>query len=333
MMEIEKLKVLVTGGAGFIGSHIVESLVKKGAEVIVYDNFSTGSIENIKHLEKDIEVIRADILDYDKLLDVCRGVNVISHQAAQLEITKCIDNPIEDLKINAEGSLNVFNAAIKNGVKKVIYASSACVYGQAQYIPQDENHPTNPNWQYGISKLAVEKYADIYNKYYGIPTIGLRYSIVYGPKEWYGRVLTVFLKRAMEGQLPVVWGGDQIRDFIYISDVVSLHSLCIESDIVYNDIFNVSTGIGTSIKQLARLIIEIFDLDGEPIYEDVKEGEGSELLEGRKRLPMELKKMVLDNRKAKKNLGWEPRVRLREGLIKEFEWLKSNKHRWKKMSY
>jgi len=332
-MKLEGLRVLVTGGAGFVGSHIVESLAKKGAKVIVYDNFSSGIIENIKHLEKNVEVIKADILDYDKLLDACKGVDVISHQAAQLEITKCIDDPIEDLRVNAEGSLNVFNAAVKNGVKKIIYASSACVYGQAQYIPQDENHPTNPNWQYGVSKLAVEKYASIYNNYYGIPVVGLRYSIVYGPKEWYGRVLTVFLKRAMEGQLPVIWGGNQIRDFIYVDDVCSLHNLCIENDKVKSDIFNVSTGIGTSIEQLARLIIGLFGINGEPMHEDIKEGEISELVKDRKRLPMELKRMVLDNKKAEKILGWTPNVKLRDGLAREFEWLKSNEHRWNKMSY
>jgi UDP-glucose 4-epimerase len=332
-MKIEGLRVLVTGGAGFIGSHIVESLVKKGAEVVVYDNFSSGSMENLKHLEKDIKVVKGDILDYNKVLEACKGIDVISHQAAQLEITKCIDDPIEDLKINTIGSLNVFNAAIRNDVKKIIYASSACVYGQARYIPQDENHPTNPNWQYGVSKLAVEKYANIYSNYYGIPMIGLRYSIVYGPREWYGRVLTVFLKRAMEGKLPVVWEGNQIRDFVYVDDVVSLHNLCIENDEVQNEIFNVSTGIGTSVEQLAKLIINIFGLKGNLVYENVKEGEVSKLVEGRKRLPMELKKMVLDNKKAKKILGWEPTVELKDGLIREFEWLRSNKHRWKKMSY
>lgn len=256
MMKIEGLRVLVTGGAGFIGSHIVESLVEKCEEVIVYDNFSSGSIENLKHLQKKIKVIKGDILDYDKLLKACKGVDVISHQAAQLEITKCIDNPIEDLKINTEGSLNVFNVAIRNDVKKIIYASSACIYGQSQYIPQDENHPTNPNWPYGVSKLAVEKYADIYSYYYGIPMIGLRYSIVYGPREWYGRVLTVFLKRAIEGKLPVIWEGDQIRDFIYVGDVVSLHNLCIENDEVQNVVFNVSTATETTVEQLAKLIID-----------------------------------------------------------------------------
>jgi len=204
-MKFNGLNILVTGGAGFIGSHIVESLNKSGANVTIYDNFTTGSMENIKHLSNEINIIHGDILDYKKLEKVTQNIDIISHQAAQLEITKCMDNPIEDLKINTEGSLNVFNAAVKNDVKKIIYASSACIYGQAEYLPEDENHPHNPNWPYGVSKLAVEKYADIYHENYGISTNGLRYSIIYGPKEWYGRVLTVFLKRALENK-PLLFG-------------------------------------------------------------------------------------------------------------------------------
>jgi UDP-glucose 4-epimerase len=329
-VNFKGLKVLVTGGAGFIGSHIVESLVEQGSEVIVYDNFSSGSMENLKHSLKSIKVIKGDILDYSKLSEACKGVNVVSHQAAQLEITKCIDDPIGDLKTNTEGSLKVFNAAIKNGVEKVIYASSACVYGQAQYVPQDENHPTVPNWPYGVSKLAVEKYANIYNEYYGVSTIGLRYSIIYGTREWYGRVLTVFLKRALEGKAPVVWGGDQIRDFCYVTDVIAFHNLLIKNCEVKNGVFNVSTGIGTSISNLARLVTNIFDLD-DPVYETINEGEMSKEI-GRKRLPLELKRMVLDNSNAMR-LGWKPQIELKEGLRKEYAWLKGEIHRWKRMSY
>ncbi len=333
MVKIKGLKILVTGGAGFIGSHIVDSLVRKGANVIVYDNFSSGRIENLKDSKKDIKVINGDILDCDKLLEVCGDVQVISHQAAQLEITTCLEEPVRDLRINTEGSLNVFNAAITNDVKKVIYASSACVYGQAQYTPQDENHPTRPNWPYGVSKLAVEKYADIYGTYDRIPMVGLRYSITYGPREWYGRVLTVFLKRAMEHKPPVVWDGGQIRDFIYVADAVALHNCCIENDKLENEIFNVSTGLGTSILDLAKMVVDVLDLEIEPVFESVVEGEVSDLVEGRKRLPLELKVMDLDNKKAKEMLGWEPKVGLKDGLVKEYEWLKSNQHRWKKMSY
>jgi len=329
-MKIDGLNILVTGGAGFIGSHIADKLINQGANVTIYDNFSSGLMENINHLSGKINIIKGDILNYTKLEKACRNMDVISHQAAQLEITKCIDNPIEDLKINTEGSLNVLNSAVKNDINKILYASSACIYGQAEYLPEDENHPHNPNWPYGVSKLAVEKYAKIYHENYGISTNGLRYSIIYGPREWYGRVLTVFLKRAIENKPPIIW-GDQIRDFCYVKDLVELHNILIKNDKVHNDLFNVSTGVGTKIKDLAILIKDCFNLK-DPIFENIGEGEISNEIQGRLRLPLELKEMILDNSKAKK-LGWEPKVNLKEGLKEEYEWLKGNKHRWTKPSY
>jgi len=330
-MKIDGLKILVTGGAGFIGSHIVEDLVNQGANVTIYDNFSSGSMENIKHLSGKINIIKGDILDQEKLDNACKNIDLISHQAAQLEITKCMDDPIEDLKINTEGSLNVLNSAVKNDVEKIIYASSACIYGQAEYLPEDENHPHNPNWPYGVSKLAVEKYANIFHENYGLSTNGLRYSIIYGPREWYGRVLTIFLKRAVENKPPVIWGGNQIRDFCYVNDLVEFHNILIGKNQIKNDIFNVSTGIGTSINDLANLIKDCFKLS-DPIYENIGEGEISNEIDGRKRLSLELKEMVLDNSKAKK-VGWKPKVDLKEGIKEESKWLKENYHRWTKISY
>lgn len=331
-MNLKGLHILVTGGAGFIGSHIVESLIKNEAKVRIIDNFSTGSLENLKGIIGKVDIIEGDILNYNLLLKACKDIDVISHQAAQLEIITCMQDPIFDLKSNTEASLNVFNAAVKSNVKKIIYASSACIYGQAEYIPQDEEHPNKPNWPYGVSKLAVEKYSKIYSNYYKIPMIGLRYGITYGPREWYGRVLTIFLKRALEKKLPVVWGGEQLRDFIYVSDAVDLHNLCIKNNDLVNEIFNVSTGIGTSIKDLAEIVIKTLNLEGSPIFEDLDEGKISKEVEGRPRLPLELKRMVLDNKKAKKILKWEPKIKLKEGIIKEFEWLKNNITRWKNIS-
>ncbi len=331
-MNLKGLNILVTGGAGFIGSHIVESLINNGAKVRIIDNFSTGSLENLKGIIEKVDIIEGDILNYNLLLKACKDIDVISHQAAQLEIITCMQDPIFDLKSNTEASLNVFNAAVKSNVKKIIYASSACIYGQAEYIPQDEEHPNKPNWPYGVSKLAVEKYSKIYTDYYKIPMIGLRYGITYGPREWYGRVLTIFLKRALEKKLPVVWGGEQLRDFIYVSDAVDLHNLCIKNNDLVNEIFNVSTGIGTSIKDLAEIVIKTLNLEGSPIFEDLDEGNISKEVEGRPRLPLELKRMVLDNKKAKKILKWEPKIKLKEGIIKEFEWLKNNITKWKNIS-
>jgi len=330
-MKINGLNILVTGGAGFIGSHIVNNLVSQGANVTIFDNFTSGTLENINHLSDKIKIIKGDILDLEQLNKSCENIDIISHQAAQLEITKCMDDPILDLKINTEGSINVLNAALKNDVEKIIYASSACVYGQAEYLPEDENHPNNPNWPYGVSKLAVEKYANIYYENYGLQTNGLRYSIIYGPREWYGRVLTVFLKRALENKPPVVWGGDQIRDFCNVKDLVKFHNILITDNKTKNDVFNVSSGIGTSIKDLSILFQNQFNLK-DPIYENINEGENSNELDGRTRLPLELKTMILDNSKAKK-LGWKPDINLIDGINEEYLWLKDNYHRWKTPSY
>ncbi len=252
----------MTGGCGFIGSHITQSLSNKGAQVIAFDNFSSGYRENLEGLSGDVRIIQGDIMDYRKLSQACKGLDVISHQAAQLEITKALADPITDLKVNTEGTLNVFRAAVENGIRKIIYASSAGVYGEARTLPQTEEHPTDPNWPYGVSKLAGEKYADIYSKYYGIKISCLRYGIVYGPREWYGRVLTLFLRRALEGKPPVLWGGDQIRDFIFVTDVVDFHDRLLEESDRAMGVFNVGSGQGTTIRNLAEKVASRTEANG-----------------------------------------------------------------------
>jgi len=323
------MKILVTGGAGFIGSHIVDSLVAKGHKVVVYDNFTSGQMENLVNIKDDVEIIEGDILDYKRLEKAMKGVEVVSHQAAQLEIIRCIADPIEDLKINTVGTLNVLKAAVKNGVQKLINASSACVYGQAKTIPQSEDHPTNPNWAYGVSKLAAEKYCQLFREIHPLSTISLRYSIVYGVREWCGRALTTFIKRVLEGNPPIIFGeGKQIRDFIYVSDVVGLHNVCLENDMAGNVVYNVSTRIGTNLKELAEMVIEVSGKELEPVYEDIKGGEYSSLMPFRIRLPAELKTMILSPKKAKKELNWIPRISLKSGIKMEWDWISSNPKRW-----
>ncbi|MBP7087964.1 MAG: GDP-mannose 4,6-dehydratase [Candidatus Omnitrophica bacterium] len=325
-----KEKILVTGGAGFIGSHIIEDLLKEGYRVAVYDNFSSGRRENLSAVIDDIELIEADILDYETLKKSAKGCDIISHQAAQLEIFKCLDDPIADLEVNTIGTLNVFKAAVANEVKKVINASSACVYGQANYIPQDEEHPKNPNWPYGVSKLAAEKYAAIYHQRHNIDIFDLRYAIIYGEREWLGRVLTMFLIRALQGKAPVVFGkGEQLRDFTYVKDVVKLNNLLLKDNIKGHRVYNVSTGIGTSISELAKIVIQVAGLDCQPIFEEVAEGKASRFMPERKRIPSELDKMVLSYKKAKKDLDWSPKLSLREGIKREYEWIKKNQKFWR----
>lgn len=324
------MKILVTGGAGFVGSHIVEQLVRAGHQVRVFDNLSSGRRENLAPVGSDVELIVGDILDYLALSRAMRGAELVSHMAAQLEIVKCNDDPAHDLQVNTVGTLNVLRAAVEAGVQKLVQASSACVYGQAVQVPESEDsHPTDPNWAYGVSKLANEKYGRIFQERYGLPVVSLRYGITYGPREWYGRVLTIFLKRALQGEPPVVFGqGDQVRDFVCVHDVVRLHNLCLLNPAADGQALNAGTGIGTTIHELARHVVTVTGLSREPIQEDVSPGEHSHLMPFRVRLPQEMGRMILDPRKAGQLLGWQPEVRLAEGLREEWQWLQQNPRAW-----
>lgn len=327
-------KVLVTGGAGFIGSHIVERLLAEGAKVTVLDNFRTGLRKNLEAVKDKIILIEGSILSKADLKKATKNQDLISHQAAQLEITRAIDDPVEDLQTNTIGTLNVFQAAVDAGIPKIVMASSAGVYGQAVQIPQKEDsHPTNPNWAYGVSKLATEKYAAIFQEMHGLKITSLRYGIVYGTREWYGRVLTIFLKRALEGQPLVVFGnGDQLRDFVNVKDVVTMNLMCLANQAADNQIFNASTGQGTDINQLAKVVKLASGKNINIIHEDVKEGEKSKYYD-RIRLPQELKKLVQSYDKANTLLGWKPTVKLNEGIKEEYQWLSENADLWQKMNY
>lgn len=328
-MNLKDKRILITGGAGFVGSHVVESLVEEGMKVIVYDNFSTGKLEYLKDIKDRIDIIKGDILDYKNLRKACKGIDLISHHAAQLEIFKCIEDPIVDLEVNTIGTLNILNIAKELKVKKLINISSVSVYGQAIRLPQGEDHRTDPNWAYGVSKVAAEKYCQIYGELYGIPIISLRYGQVYGVREWFGRVLTVFIKRMLDDQPLVIFGkGDQVRDLVYVSDVVRCHNICLRNGRVKSGIFNVGSGRGVTINQLAKTVLKVFNNSSRIIYEDPKEGDISKYVSYRKRIPCELKKMAMDIGKAKKILNWKPEVSLEEGIRKTVDWVSKNPSVW-----
>lgn len=328
-------RVLLTGGLGFIGSHLACDLAKAGHDVTIYDNGSSGFRENVGELNGHVSIVEGDILDKESLRKAARGHDVISHQAAQLEITKCMENPLEDLKTNLVGSIHVLEAARQVGAERVIMASSACVYGQAVAPPsQEDDSPNNPNWSYGASKLAAEKYAQIFAQDYGFPVFSLRYGIVYGPREWYGRALTIFMKRALEGKAPVVFGaGNQLRDFVYIDQIVELNRACMDSALEGAQTFNGGTGVATSICEMAELVCDVAGLDAAPVHEEVAPGERSALVDGRMRLSAELQTMQLSATKAERMLGVRPRIALREGLRAEWEWLAEHRSRWNEMHY
>ena len=333
-MSLKNKCVLITGGAGFIGSHIVGSLLEKCENIIVYDNFSTGTKENLVNFtqNKNLKIVKADILDYKTLKKYVSEVDIVSHHAAELEVFTGIFDMHHDMKVNIEGTLNVLKASMDSNVKKVIFASSGALYGQAQHIPENEEHPLNPHWPYGVSKLAGEKYCTVAYNLYGLPTVSLRYGIVYGPREWYGRVLTLFIKRCINRDPPIIFGdGMQTRDFVYVSDIVDAHNSAIDKNNADGKSFNVGSGTGTSVKELAKLVIELSGTKVKPIFDDPPEGKESKYQRGRKRLVGELKEFIYDIRYAGEILQYRPKVDIRTGIKREINWVRQNPHRWTKI--
>jgi len=323
-------KILVTGGAGFIGSHIVEGLVRGDYEVTVLDDFSSGRRENLAAVARQVRIVEGDVRDADTLRHVMRDQRFVSHLAAQLEITRCVKDPLADLDSNTVATLRVLEAAAAAGVAKLVNASSACVYGQALRTPQrEDDHPARPNWAYGISKLAAEHYCRIFHESGSLRTASLRFAIIYGEREWCGRVITMYLRRALRGLPPVIFGrGDQVRDFTYVGDAVRCHRLALESEAADGLAFNVATGIGTDIATLARLCARVTGVAGDPVFEDTGEGETSRAMPDRVRLPQELKTMVLDPARARDVLGFAAKTSLADGLEREWAWISANPERW-----
>ena len=306
-----KPTIFLTGGLGFIGSHIARELVRLGYPTRIYDNFSSGRLSRIADIQKHIEIIRGDILDKKSLTKAMKGATIVSHHAAQLEITKAIKDPYFDLTSNTVGTINVLEASLANRVSKLINISSACVYGQTAGIPSKETDPTNPNWAYGVSKLAAEKYCSIYNSLYKLPIISFRYAIIYGPDEWYGRVMTLFIKQAITNKPLVIFDtGKQTRDFTHISLVVDANIKAIRYTPRHHEIINVSTGIGTSIK----------------------EGDISTHI-NRIRIPNELHHLVLSPNKLYHLLKPTATISLSQGVQQQMIWASTHAKYWHTMSY
>jgi len=311
-----------------------EYLQNNAGKVVVFDDFSTGTMENLTHIHDDrLKIVNASILDRKKLDEVIRKeqIRIIDHQAAELEVYTGIRNTEKDASINIFGTLNVLETALKNKVEKVLFASSGAVYGEAHYLPMDENHPLEPHWPYGVSKLCAERYCIQFYKLFGLDVTVFRYSIVFGPREWFGRVLTMFIKRIfLEHKPPVIFGdGKQLRDYVYVRDLVQAHMLAIEKEKSAGQVFNVSSGKGISVEDLARKLVKLSGKSLEIIFDNPEEGKASKYQPERVRLKGELRNFVLDNEKIRKFLGWEPKTSFKEGILKEIEWILENPNRWK----
>jgi len=294
-------KYLVTGGAGFIGSHIVDALVQQGHKVAVVDNLSTGFARNLNPRAQFYEMSICD----SRLSEVFQREKpeVVNHQAAQMVIQRSVDDPVFDAEQNILGSLNLILNCIRFGVKKIIYASSGgAVYGEPQYLPADERHPVNPIAQYGVSKHTVEHYLHLYSVQSGLDYVVLRYSNVYGERqnpEGEAGVVAIFARQMLKGQSPTIFGpGDKTRDYTYVADVARANLLAMQRG--RKGTYNIGTGVETSDREMFDILAKLSGYKGSPHYTQVRKGE--------------IYKICLDNSKASRELGWQPQVSLREGL-------------------
>lgn len=267
-------KAIVTGGAGFIGSHICEELVTRGFTVISIDNYSAGKKINLKHLKKykNFTEVSCDVTDPKKLARFFRGVDLVFHNAASKK-NVCLKDPHRDLEVNGGGTLTMLELAKKFKVKKFVHASSGSVYGEAKYFPQDENHPLNPVSYYGVSKLAGEKYVQLFYKLFGLNTTVLRYFHVYGPRQEfneYGGVVAIFTRNLLEGKPPTIFGtGKQQRSFTYVKDVVKANFLAATKSESKGEAYNCASGINVTINDLCKAVLKYFGKEKvKPIYKD-----------------------------------------------------------------
>jgi len=295
------MKVLVTGGAGFIGSHVVDRLIQEGHDVVVVDNLSTGKKKNIN---RGAHFYKMDILNsrIEKIFKKEKP-DLISHHAAQMDVRRSVADPLFDAQVNVLGLLNVLENAVRYGTKKVIFASSGgAVYGEQQVFPAPETHPLHPVSPYGISKLAGEHYLYYYQQVAGLNYVALRYANVYGPRQDpFGEagVVAIFSQKTLMNDQPIINGnGKQTRDYIFVEDVVEAHMAVIENTI--KGIFNVGTGKETSVNQLFRHLVDISGAKVKEVYGPEKRGEQI--------------RSVLDYTKLKKATDWEPKVELYDGL-------------------
>jgi len=303
---MEYKKALVTGGAGFIGSHVVQKLLQRGIETVVLDNLSAGKTENIPQGAK---AIIGDVGDPATVRNTLSGVDVVFHLAARVSIRDSFRSFVEDARTNVMGTVTLLHCMEGSGIKKFIYASSMAAYGDARYLPIDEKHPMEPTSPYGVSKLASEDYILCFCKHLGIHPVILRYFNTYGPKQTfspYVGVITIFIQKLLRDEdLPIFGDGKQVRDFINVDDVATANLMAMDYQGATR-VFNVGTGIGTTINSVAEILKDQMNKSNKINYLPVQPGEPSS--------------SVADVNLAKEKLGFTARWSLREKLGEVIEW-------------
>jgi len=305
------MKILVTGGAGFIGSNLADAFIEAGHQVVVVDNLYMGRMTN---LHTDVKFYLMDIraAEIEKVFET-EKIDLVYHQAAQMDVRASVEDPMFDASVNVSGSLNLLQNSVKYKVKKFLFASTGgAIYGEQDYFPADEDHPTRPCSPYGITKLTVEKYLNYYQQVFDLNYTILRYANVYGPRQnphGEAGVVAIFSQMMMAGSQPIINGdGKQTRDFVYVNDVVRANLLALENG--DNEILNVGTGLESDVNQIFRGLSEFCGNNTFEKHGPSKEGEQM--------------RSVVSYDKIKSHLGWEPEILLTDGLAKTVEYFRNN---------
>jgi nucleoside-diphosphate-sugar epimerase len=306
---------LVTGGAGFIGSHLVEYLQNRGERVRVLDNFSTGKMENIEPFMECIDLITGDVCDRKACEESVKGIDFILHQAAVCSVPKSVEDPVTTNEANINGTLDLLIAAKNAQVKRFVCASSSSVYGDSEILPKVETMNPSPGSPYAVTKYAQENYCKVFYEIYGLETVSLRYFNVYGskqdPSSPYSAVIPSFMRYLLRDESPTIYGdGEQTRDFTYVSDCVQANWKACHAQGIGGDVFNVATGKRISINQLYRELLDTLGKEITPIYTSPRQGD--------------IKHSLGDITMAKARIGYSPRFDIGVGLRKSLPWYRKN---------
>jgi UDP-N-acetylglucosamine/UDP-N-acetyl-alpha-D-glucosaminouronate 4-epimerase len=304
------MRILVTGGGGFIGSHLVERLLRDGHEVRVLDNFATGRRENLLGFDGEFELVEGDLQSYERAHTAVRGCEAVLHQAALPSVPRSIQDPLTSNASNVVGTLNILLAARDSDVRRVVYASSSSVYGQNAELPKREHMPAEPIAPYAVAKLAGEGYCRSFFHVYGIETVALRYFNVFGPRQdplsQYAAVIPNFITAFLRVEPPLVFGdGEQSRDFTYIDNVIDANLLAIDAEGVVGETFNIACGERITLNRMLADLRELSGRDLEATYEDSRPGD--------------IRHSLADISHAEERLGYRPAVDFREGLSRTYE--------------